>query len=158
VLLERGEPHGDVRLAAAERQSAGVDVDLDRDAGIAFAERRQAGNDDLGGERLHRRDPHQAFQPDVLAGDRALDGKRLGLHSLDIGEHRARPPGSARTPPACASELGACAPVERLQPPAHGRLGDVQRPGGCGQAAMPRNGEKAAQIVPVQHSALCKIA
>ncbi len=93
----------------------------------------------------------------VVAPDGALDRERLDLDPLRLAPHGLageRQPVAVRGP---VEEADRQVLLQGGEPAAHRGLRDAEVLRGRGEAAVPRDGEEEAQVVPVEHAASMRI-
>jgi hypothetical protein len=120
---------------------------------VGQLQRDQRRGDDACRERVNRGQPDHAFQSHITPGDGPLGRQSLYLNPLGIAQHALAQRGERKATRQALKQPRAGAVLHRREPAAHRWLRHLKRPRRAGQRAVPGNGEKGAEIIPI-HDAL----
>ncbi|AOF98793.1 hypothetical protein BSY18_3936 (plasmid) [Blastomonas sp. RAC04] len=147
------QPYCDVGLPPCKAERPIVGDQLDDDARMDIVQRLDTGSKDVRGERFDGRDANQPSEPLVPAADRALERQRGVFHSFDLAKYRSTRRGQTK-PSGCAfKQLRSGLDMKVIEPPAHGRLADLECARRRRQRAVASNREKGLEVIPIEHHA-----
>lgn len=157
VLVEGGNADGDVGFVADEAEDAVGGDEFDGDRGVFAAEGCEGGGEEVLADPFEGGEADDAFEAGVAGGDAAFGGEHGLFHLLGHAEEGGAEGVEHHAADGAFEEWCADAGFELFEPSAHGWLGDAEHAGGGGEAAVARDGEDEAEVVPVEHGSYIKV-
>ena len=148
-LVERADAKHEIGLAAGKTVEPRVGQELDTDARVQPAEFGQNRRQHQAAEPIRRRDPEKTVELRLRARQAPLEGERLLLHPLGVGQHRRALVSQHEAFGRALKQRLAHGRFERRQAASHGRLRQAEPARGRAERALARDGEEDPQVAPL---------
>lgn len=148
-LREGCDAEDEIGLAPGETEQATIGQEFDDNLGIGERKLGNDGRQQMSAEPIRGREAQKAGEVAGGAGQFALQGERLLLDPLGMGEDRHAFVGQHKTIGCALEERLAECSLKGAQAPAHGRLGQPEAARRRTQGAEPGNGQEQPEIAPL---------